>query len=169
MIVNTKKQYPERVTKLVVRQLLAKFPDPVLFKSAELFLNRKLAAYIGNGELDFLENRLWKLEVTDAPRAVCIRLEGRRLRVGPCPDAVDLTFKGPISSFITLALKEQDPDSLFFNRQLGISGDTALGLEIKNFIDRLPLETMLTFPLSTLMRHLDRVFNDSGCERNRPA
>jgi len=168
MITPLKMQYPERVTRLVTRQLLTNFPNPIFFRSAELFLNQKFKNHIHNGELDFLENKRWALEITDASRRLCIQLVGRRIKVTDCPNDVDLTFKGPIASFITLALKEQDPDSLFFNRQLSITGDTALGLEIKNFIDRLPLDEILTFPLSVLMRHLDRSFNtpvEDGLDR----
>lgn len=159
MITSQKKQYPERVTRVVTRQFLVHLPDPFFFRSAELFLNRTFKHYIQNGDLDFLDNKRWALDISDASRRFCIQLDKRRIKVTDCPSDVDLTFKGPIASFITLALKEQDPDSLFFNRQLSITGDTALGLEIKNFIDRLPLEEVLTFPVSVLMRHLDRAFN----------
>ena len=169
MITPVKKQYPERVTRLVTRQLLAHLPEPVFYRSAELFLNQKFKNHIHNGELDFLDNKRWVLDISDASRRLCIQLQDKRIKVTACPDEVDLTFKGPIASFITLALKEQDPDSLFFNRQLSITGDTALGLEIKNFIDRLPLEDILTFPLSVFMRHLDRSFNtqaENGLNRS---
>ena len=32
-------------------------------------------------------------------------------------------------------LREEDPDTLFFNRKLVIEGDTELGLVVKNLLD----------------------------------
>ena len=34
-----------------------------------------------------------------------------------------------------MILREEDPDTLFFNRELQIEGDTALGLTTKNLLD----------------------------------
>ncbi|EXJ09542.1 ubiquinone anaerobic biosynthesis accessory factor UbiT [Nitrincola nitratireducens] len=36
-----------------------------------------------------------------------------------------------------MAKRTEDPDSLFFQRQLSIEGDTELGLGIKNLLDSL--------------------------------
>ncbi|GGX66268.1 ubiquinone anaerobic biosynthesis accessory factor UbiT [Saccharospirillum salsuginis] len=162
-----KHQYPKRAIKFTLRQFLSKCPSPVFHHSAELFLNHTFKSYIDNAELDFLEGKHWKIDVSDAPRALCITLLNRRIKVTPCTGTPDLTFKGPIASFVTLALKEEDPDGLFFNRKLMITGDTALGLEIKNFIDRMPLEDILKFPMSTILNGLDKVFNaDQSAQHN---
>ena len=45
--------------------------------------------------------------------------------------------------------RREDPDTLFFQRLLAIEGDTALGLEIKNFLDRLEWEAL---PMPALLR-----------------
>jgi len=34
-----------------------------------------------------------------------------------------------------MMLREEDPDTLFFNRKLVIEGDTELGLIVKNLLD----------------------------------
>jgi predicted lipid carrier protein YhbT len=41
--------------------------------------------------------------------------------------------------FVLLALRKEDPDTLFFDRQLVIEGDTELGLIVKNALDRVEL------------------------------
>lgn len=153
--------YSKKATVFASRQFLSKCPSPILHRSAQLFLNQKFKPSIDRGELDFLEEKRWTLEVSDACRSLCIQLKNGCLNVSGCDGQPDLVFKGPIASFITLALKEDDPDSLFFNRKLMISGDTALGLEIKNFIDRLPLDMVLDRPLSTLLYYLNTAFNPS--------
>ena len=37
--------------------------------------------------------------------------------------------------FLRMMLREEDPDTLFFNRKLQIEGDTELGLITKNLLD----------------------------------
>jgi predicted lipid carrier protein YhbT len=45
--------------------------------------------------------------------------------------------------------RREDPDTLFFQRLLAIEGDTALGLEIKNFLYRLEWEAL---PIASLLK-----------------
>jgi len=41
------------------------------------------------------------------------------------------------SGFLALALRREDPDTLFFSRRLVLEGDTELGLALKNALDAL--------------------------------
>lgn len=70
----------------------------------------------------------------------------------PCGDVVvpDTTISASARDFVLLALRKEDPDTLFFDRRLVIEGDTELGLLVKNALDRvdLPLPPRLT----TLLR-----------------
>lgn len=47
----------------------------------------------------------------------------------------DLHFSANVSAFLQLLARQEDPDTLFFNRQLTIEGDTELGLLVKNMLD----------------------------------
>jgi len=47
----------------------------------------------------------------------------------------DVTIRGELREFVLLAAREEDPDTLFFQRRLVIEGDTELGLEVKNLMD----------------------------------
>jgi predicted lipid carrier protein YhbT len=53
----------------------------------------------------------------------------------------DVTFTSTAVDFARLALRLEDPDTLFFNRRLLIEGDTDLGLMVKNMLDAVELET----------------------------
>lgn len=53
----------------------------------------------------------------------------------------DVTFSASAQDFARLALRLEDPDTLFFNRRLLIEGDTDLGLMVKNMLDAVELET----------------------------
>jgi predicted lipid carrier protein YhbT len=61
----------------------------------------------------------------------------RALRDGPA----DVTFTATAQDFARLALRLEDPDTLFFNRRLLIEGDTDAGLTVKNMLDAVELET----------------------------
>ena len=59
--------------------------------------------------------------------------------------------------FIALAIREEDPDTLFFNRNLVMEGDTDLGLLVKNTLDavdwpRLEPEDLHPFRLLAQLR-----------------
>ncbi len=47
----------------------------------------------------------------------------------------DLSFRANLSAFLQLLARQEDPDTLFFNRELSIEGDTELGLVVKNMLD----------------------------------
>ena len=76
-------------------------------------------------------------------------------------DTPDLHFSANLSAFLQLLSRQEDPDTLFFNRELTIEGDTELGLIVKNMLDavdwsaltqsltRLPLPSGLRERLST--------------------
>ena len=49
----------------------------------------------------------------------------------------DVTVRASVGDYLALALRREDPDTLFFTRRLVLEGDTALGLEIKNALDAL--------------------------------
>jgi len=49
--------------------------------------------------------------------------------------SADVSFRGECHAYLKLLTRQEDPDTLFFNRQLTIEGDTELGLAIKNLLD----------------------------------
>ena len=60
----------------------------------------------------------------------------------PCftpPAAVDLSFSANLAAYLQLLARQEDPDTLFFNRELEITGDTELGLLVKNLLDSLEI------------------------------
>jgi len=49
----------------------------------------------------------------------------------------DVTVRASLADFFALALRREDPDTLFFTRRLVVEGDTELGLALKNALDAL--------------------------------
>ncbi|HNQ03010.1 MAG TPA: SCP2 sterol-binding domain-containing protein [Thiobacillaceae bacterium] len=72
----------------------------------------------------------------------------------------DVTFTATAQDFARLALRLEDPDTLFFNRRLLIEGDTDLGLMVKNMLDAVELETLtgnMPGPMGQALNRLRRL------------
>ena len=58
----------------------------------------------------------------------------------------DLAFSAHLSAYLQLLSRQEDPDTLFFNRELEITGDTELGLLVKNLLDAVEWPSLPSFP-----------------------
>lgn len=83
-----------------------------------------------------LEGKLVSIVVDDLGVSCHIGLEAGRFKAQwRMPQAADVTVRANLADYLRLALREEDPDTLFFNRKLAIEGDTELGLIVKNLLD----------------------------------
>lgn len=117
-------------------------PDAVHSHLLAGALNRALAEPLCDGELDFLRDRCVAITVYDAGITYQLRIVGDRLTACSRSEAADLTIEGTVYDFLVLVGREEDPDTLVFQRRLVMQGDTELGLEVKNFLDGLDVESL---------------------------
>ena len=82
-----------------------------------------------------LGGKVLRLEIAGLGFGLQLTLDGIGLR--PAFGAPDVTMRASLADYLALALRREDPDTLFFTRRLVLEGDTALGLEIKNALDAL--------------------------------
>lgn len=101
----------------------------------ESALARILGPRAAVGDLDFLGGRVLAVEVTDLGWRWPVTLAGGTLACLPRAARADVTIRGHTEAFLNLVLRRADPDTLFFQRDLAIEGDTELGLAAKNFLD----------------------------------
>jgi predicted lipid carrier protein YhbT len=106
-------------------------------------LNRVFAPELADGELDFLAGKVMAVNVSDAGLNYRITLAEGALKAAPAADSHDLSIEGTLYDFLLLASRQEDADTLFFNRRLRLGGDTELGLYVKNFLDAVELEERL--------------------------
>lgn len=111
-------------------------------------LSHVLAGQIADGELAMLEGKTLGVAIRDAGIEYRLTLEGGALVASDAPP--DVIMSGGLHAFLLMLARREDPDTLFFQRLLAIEGDTALGLEIKNFLDRLEWEAL---PVAALLKH----------------
>ncbi|WP_461482247.1 ubiquinone anaerobic biosynthesis accessory factor UbiT [Porticoccus sp.] len=116
----------------------------------EKLLNPLLAEALAEGELDFLADRSVAIHFTDLDTGWRIGCDGRQLQVMPLSGTADAAIRGRVRAFALLAAGRDDPDTLFFRRELSLEGDTELGLAVKNLLDSVELDT-LPAPLRGLL------------------
>lgn len=122
-------------------------PQQVLLKK---LLEHILADAIAEGDLSFLSGKSIEIDVSDMGVGWCIGFDGQQFQVTPLGGATDAVISGKARSFVLLAAGREDPDTLFFQRQLCLEGDTELSLGIKNLLDSIERD-MLPFPVKTLL------------------
>jgi len=132
---------------------------PALFV-LERVLNVVFAEPLAEGEIDFLEGHYVNVSFDDAGIEFALSLRaGRLLAQHAVPDP-ELRIGGNLMAFVLLASRTEDPDTLFFRRELSTTGDTDLGLYLKNFLDGLEPETLpLYFLVGPLLRLGVRAFS----------
>ncbi len=121
---------------------LAWIPVPLKAIAITSAMNVTFATPLEAGELGFLAQRVMNVIVTDAELRFSVRLDQDKLCAGNEVADADVTIEGSVYTFLLLAARKEDADTLFFHRQLKTSGDTELGLYVKNFLDGLEPETL---------------------------
>ena len=99
---------------------------------------------VSRGALEPLQGKTVSLEASDLGTRVRVAYDGSRFKAYSGSAPADVTVRSTASGFLALALRREDPDTLFFTRRLVMTGDTELGLVVKNALDaidwsRLPL------------------------------
>lgn len=113
-------------------------------------LSRLFSTAIAEGELDFLEGKVLQAVISGIDLHFDITLKQNKLVVSVPGENWDLRIAGSFSDFLQLATRQEDADTLFFQRRITTEGDTELGLYLKNFLDSQELPEL---PFSDLLIH----------------
>ncbi|WP_338053495.1 ubiquinone anaerobic biosynthesis accessory factor UbiT [Rhabdochromatium marinum] len=122
---------------------LGLLPAPLHSSALSQVLNRLFAPELTDGELDFLDQKVMRIQVEDAHLEYRLTLVNGKIKSAPRDQPEDLSIEGNTYEFLLLATRREDPDTLFFNRRLRLGGSTELGLYVKNFLDSLELESRI--------------------------
>ncbi|TRX56890.1 SCP2 domain-containing protein [Thalassomonas sp. M1454] len=117
-------------------------PNKIQSKAIEFAINNVLKESLEDGELDFLEEQILEIKVTDLNKSWFFTVIDERIIVKSEQSISQVTISGEFNSFALLASQTIDPDTLFFRRKLLIEGDVDLGLAVKNLLDRVELEQL---------------------------
>lgn len=114
--------------------LLRKLPDSVHARAVSLLANFLMQGQSFASGLADLEGKRLALRFTDAGREVRFTVHNGRLAPSVAAGC-DVRISGGLEDFLKLALREDDPDTLFFDRRLCLEGETEAGLYLKNLLD----------------------------------
>ena len=115
------------------------YPGSLLFVTG---LNVALAKQLAPDVTHMLTGKKLRLRVTDAQWAFDFEWRNSRFVASQNAGEADLTISASAHDFVKLARRQEDPDTLFFNRRLTMEGDTELGLLVKNTIDAIELPVL---------------------------
>lgn len=134
---------PRPILPALLRLPCALLPDAVHSTALTTALNALFASKRREGEFEFLRDKVLLIQVRDARISYRFRYTGPAGFVACSAERQpDLTISGTVYDFLALATRREDSDTLFFNRRVIMAGDTALGLELKNWLDGVELEAI---------------------------
>jgi predicted lipid carrier protein YhbT len=108
---------------------LPPYPGSLLLATA---LNLVLAPRLAPDVLQMLHGRKLRIHVRDAQSKFDFLWDGRRFAPGQWGAApIDLTIGANALDFLRLAQRQQDPDTLFFDRRLTTEGDSERDVVVK--------------------------------------
>lgn len=102
----------------------------------------RISRAIDRESLAQIQDKKVTLEVTDLKNIFCFVIQDKTIELIDDDGKPDVTIRGTSNAFVSLLLQKEDPDALFFTRQLTILGNTELGLEIKSIFDNINIEQL---------------------------
>ena len=141
---------PSPFGKLV--SLLPSYPGSIIFASA---LNFVLESRLPEDIQKSILGKQLRLYVTDAGLSFDFIWSKGGFVAGWDHALPDLVISATAHDFVKMARRQEDPDTLFFNRRLTMEGDTELGLIVKNTLDSLdlnPARLVASAPIQLLSR-----------------
>jgi O2-independent ubiquinone biosynthesis accessory factor UbiT len=109
-------------------------PQPLLESVIARLAQQVLADPVRDGSLESLQGRILAVVVSEPVLRLRFTLREGQLRSAGAGPA-DVTISASADDLVMLAARRTDPDTLFFQRRLRLSGDTELGLAVKNVLD----------------------------------
>ena len=113
------------------RRLPALPPRFALVKTLNLMLKRGLLP----ADMSLFDGKKFEIDVLDAGIKVRFTANAEKFIDADFFGTPDLRLAANGIDFMRMMMREEDPDTLFFNRKLQIEGDTELGLITKNLLD----------------------------------
>ncbi len=142
---------PAAIGRAVAR--LPQLPPTLLLVTG---LNLALGHILPREQLEPLLGKHLRIRVSDAGLSLDFGLTARGFVPTPPHPDPDLVVSATARDFLALALREEDPDTLFFSRRLLMEGDTDLGLLVKNTLDAVELPR-LSLPRLDPVRLIERL------------
>ncbi|WP_168204292.1 ubiquinone anaerobic biosynthesis accessory factor UbiT [Aliikangiella coralliicola] len=125
--------------------------------------NRIFDEQIHEGDFDILKNRTVQISFSDANLSIAFSFDNNKIHCkhfSEIKNSADADLSIITADAIRLIKQEVDPDTLFFQRRLKISGDTELAHHIKNTVDTLNPELIPPVIMKLISDYQSRILVD---------
>ena len=126
---------PDLTLPATLASVLGKLPSTPPCWALVTTLNQLKKRDILPVDMGLLAGRSFEVHILDADMRLHFVANDECFSVGRADGEPDLRLAANLADFARMMLREEDPDTLFFNRKLIIEGDTELGLIVKNLLD----------------------------------
>lgn len=128
-------QVPDLVLPPLVARIASRLPTTPPSWLLVAMLNQLVRRQVLPAEMNLLAGRRFEVCILDAGISLRFTADDSGFKIDHEHAQADLRFSANAADFARMMLREEDPDTLFFNRKLAIEGDTELGLIVKNLLD----------------------------------
>ena len=136
-----------------LRELFSRLPSYPPAALAAFVSNLLLGDTLSAGNLPATRGKVIAIHVRDAGLRLAFSVQDSGLvPLGNVP--ADATISADARDFLALALRTEDPDTLFFSRRLALEGDTELALQVKNTLDGFDLGAVRLPPPARILAAL---------------
>ena len=141
---------PELSVPAPLSAVLRRLPEGPPARLVAMSLNLALASgLLQRSAFEPLAGKRLRIEASDAGAGVTVTIGSRGFSAADGP--ADAVIRASVADYVRLALRREDPDTLFFTRRLVIEGETDVGLTVKNALDALDWDR-LPAPLRSFLR-----------------
>ena len=119
---------------------LRHIPEPVHEEIFCALCNQMLRGQPLGEQLFDLEGKIIALGILDSGKQLHFRIHQRQLQRAPGGGHWDARIAAELEVWWRLAIRADDPDTLFFQRRLVLEGETETALYIKNMLDALEFD-----------------------------
>jgi predicted lipid carrier protein YhbT len=130
-------------------------------------LRRGLAEVAGTSALGELHGRRLGVDVTDLGLQWVVEVRGDGVELAVQGSLAEATVRGTATDLLLLASRLEDADTLFFQRRLQLTGDTELGLTVRNLLDQLPWDSVPLYARIALDRGARLARDARAARRNQ--
>jgi O2-independent ubiquinone biosynthesis accessory factor UbiT len=126
-----------------LRAVVSRLPRFPPSAALSVILNARLLPGVDADTLARLDGKVVRIALRDAGTALTLRCRSGRFQPVSSLAPADVIIGACLHDFALLALRREDPDTLFFARRLTIEGDTEAGLTVKNMLDAADLSSLV--------------------------
>jgi len=143
-------------TLIPLKLLLRTIPDRVHSQLFSRICTQLVRGQPFANKLVKLQGKVLQLTFTDTGNCWRFKIEAGALTANLKGDEpVDIHVQGSTKNFLLLATHNEDPDTLFFNQELSLEGNTEDGLYLRNVMDAMEFDTRI---------HLQNLFGQPVAE-----